>query len=188
MTKCRSRRIGAFAGGAGHHEGCTAGITKSCLREIAVLTPWTGRRADFLHRHFPDRRRGIPSDVLHNGGDKAIAAPVYRLDEALLMAAVAQSAPHGPEPLREGVLTDALIGPELFEEFGLGDDAIAVLHEVDEHIEALALESTKGAVMAEFIALRIELVIAKGIDHATAASRYVSSTQSLIKHHDISDT
>jgi hypothetical protein len=57
------------------------------------------------------------------------------------------------------------MGPEVFEEFIFGDDAIAMLHEVDEHVEALALEGTGGVVVAEFIALRIELVIAESIDH-----------------------
>jgi hypothetical protein len=95
---------------------------------------------------------------------------MHRLDPALLTTAVAQGAPHSPEPLGEGTLTDALVGPELFEDLVFGDDAIAMLHEVDEHVEALTFEGTKSVAVAEFIALRIEFVIAKGIDHATAPS------------------
>jgi len=95
---------------------------------------------------------------------------MYCLNPALLTTAIAQSTPHGPEPLAEGTLTHVLIGPELFEEFVFGNDAVAMLHEVDEHIEALALEGTEGVVMADLIALRIEFVIAKGIDHATIPS------------------
>jgi hypothetical protein len=95
---------------------------------------------------------------------------MHRLNPALLTTAVAQGTPYGLEPLGEGTLTDALVGPELFEEFVFGDDAIVLLHEVDEHVEALALEGTEGAAVAELIALRIEFVIAKDIDHVTAPS------------------
>jgi hypothetical protein len=135
---------------------------------------------------LPSRRCDVPRDTLLDIGDKAIAAPVYGLDDALFAATVAQSAPHGPEPLCEGVFADALMGPELFQEFIFGDDAVAVLHEVDEHVEALALERTRGVAVAEFIALRIELVIAKDIDHAAHLPLRLV-TQSVIKHHDISD-
>jgi hypothetical protein len=41
-----------------------------------------------------------------------------------------------------------------------------MLHEVDEHVEALALKGAEGAAVAEFVPLRIELVIIKGIEHA----------------------
>jgi hypothetical protein len=101
---------------------------------------------------------------------------MHRLNEALLAAAVAQGAPHRPEPLREGALTDTLVGPEVFEEFVFGDDALAMLHEVDEDIETLALKGAEGVAVTEFIALRIELVIAKDIDHAPAPPLYVLST------------
>jgi hypothetical protein len=90
---------------------------------------------------------------------------VHGLDVALLAATVTQGAPHGSKPLCEGILTDALMGPELIHKFVFGGDAIAMLHEVDEHVEALALEGTGGVAVAEFIALRIELVIAESIDH-----------------------
>src|SRR5215813_11553674 len=110
----------------------------------------------------------MTSHVLLDGGNKTIAAPMDRLDQALFAATVAQSTPRRPEPLREGALTDTLVGPELFQEFVFGDDAIALLHEVDEHIEALALQGAEGAAVAEFVTLRIELVIIKGIEHAAA--------------------
>jgi hypothetical protein len=101
---------------------------------------------------------------------------MHRLDDALLAATVTQGAPHGPEPLRQSVFTDALMGPELFQEFIFGDDAIAVLHEVDEYIEALALEGAGDVTVTEFVTLRIELVIAKDIDHAAVPSLYIRST------------
>jgi hypothetical protein len=93
---------------------------------------------------------------------------MHRLDEALCAATVAQSTPHRPEPLREGALTDTLVGPELVQEFVFGDDALAMLHEVDEHVEALALQGAEDAAVAEFVTLRIELVTIKGIEHAAA--------------------
>jgi hypothetical protein len=43
-----------------------------------------------------------------------------------------------------------------------------MLHEVDEHVEALALKGAEGATVAEFVTLRIELVTIKGIEHAAA--------------------
>jgi hypothetical protein len=93
---------------------------------------------------------------------------MHRLDEALLTAAVTQGAPHGPEALRQGALTDALVGLELCEQFVFGYNTIAVLHEVDEHVEALTLQSAEGTITAEFITLHAELVLVKGIDHAAA--------------------
>jgi len=41
-----------------------------------------------------------------------------------------------------------------------------MLHEVDKHVEALALKGAEGAAVAEFVTLRIELVTIKGIEHA----------------------
>jgi hypothetical protein len=64
------------------------------------------------------------------------------------------------------------MGPELFQEFVFGHDAVALLHEVDEHIEALALQSAESLAASEFITLRVELVIAKDIDHTAVLSRY----------------
>jgi hypothetical protein len=110
----------------------------------------------------------MTSHVLLNGGNKTIAAPMHRLDQALCAATVAQSTPRCPEPLRDGALTDTLVGPELFHEFVFGDDALAMLHEVDEHVKTLALEGTEGTAVAEFVTLRIELVTIKGIEHAAA--------------------
>ena len=110
----------------------------------------------------------MTSTVLLDGGNKTIAAPMHRLDHALCAATVAQSTPHRPEALREGTLTDTLVGPELFQEFAFGDDPLTMLHEVDEHVEALALKGAEGAAVAEFVTLRIELVIIKGIEHAAA--------------------
>jgi hypothetical protein len=107
-------------------------------------------------------------NVTLDSGNKTIAAPMHGLDQALLAAAVTQGATRRPEPLRKGALSDALVGPELFQEFVFGDDAVPMLHEVDEHVEALALKGAEGAAVAEFVTPRIELVIAKGIDHDAA--------------------
>jgi hypothetical protein len=73
------------------------------------------------------------------------------------------------------------MGPELIHEFVFGGDAIAMLHEVDEDIEALALEGTEGATVAEFVTLRIKLVTIKGIDHADAPSLLRLVTLSLFQ-------
>jgi hypothetical protein len=70
--------------------------------------------------------------------------------------------------LGERILTDDLMGPELFQEFVFGHDAIAALHEVDQHVKALALQGAGKTAAAEFVALRIEVVIAKDLDHAAA--------------------
>jgi hypothetical protein len=104
---------------------------------------------------------------------------MHRLNPALLTAAIAQGAPYGLEPLGEGTFTHALVGPELCQEFVFGDDAVAMLHEVDEHVEALALECAEGVAVAELIALCIEFVIAKDIDHAPAPSLHLVTLSSL---------
>src|SRR5262249_30285564 len=110
----------------------------------------------------------MTSHVLLDGGNKTIAAPMHRLDQAVVAAIVAQSAAAWPGPFRERALTDTLVGPELFHEFVFGDDAIAMVHEVDEHVEALALQGAESAAVVEFVTLRIELVTIKGIAHAAA--------------------
>src|SRR5262245_44155322 len=130
----------------------------------------------------------MTSNVLLDGGNKTIAAPMHRLDQALFAATVAQRTPRRPEPLREGALTDTQLGPELFQEFVFGDDAIAMLHEVDEHVEALTLKGAEGAAVAEFVTLRIELVTIKGIEHATALRLLHLVTFLHFMCHEVSDT
>jgi hypothetical protein len=67
---------------------------------------------------------------------------MHRLNEVLVLAAITQSATRSPQTLGEGGVTHGLVRPELCEQFFLGDHAIAMLHEVDQHIEPLRF---KGA-------------------------------------------
>jgi hypothetical protein len=73
----------------------------------------------------------------------------------------------------------------LFEEFLFGDDALAVLHEIDEHVETLGLEGAEGVAVTEFVTLRIELVIAKDIEHDTTPSQDVSFNFRHFKHDEL---
>jgi hypothetical protein len=54
------------------------------------------------------------------------------------------------------------------EQFLLGDHAIAMLHEVDQHIEPLGFQRAQHTSPTKFIALRIEFIICKDIDHIPA--------------------
>ena len=100
--------------------------------------------------------------------DEAIAPSMHRLNEVLVLAAITQCATRRPQTLSEGGFTHGLVRSELGEQFFLGDHTIAMLHEVDQHIEPLGFQRAQPTPPAEFIALRIELVICKDIDHFPA--------------------
>ena len=71
----------------------------------------------------------------------------------------------------DGHLTDELVGPEAFEQFLFGDHSGAVLEQIGQDIEHLRFEFTEFPRMTEFIALRIECIVAKDVDHpATSVS------------------
>jgi hypothetical protein len=86
----------------------------------------------------------------------------------LVLAAITQRATRSPQTLGEGGFAHCLVRPELCEQFVLGDHAVAMLYKVDQHIEPLGFQRAQDTPPAEFIALRIEFVICKNIDHAPA--------------------
>jgi len=90
---------------------------------------------------------------------------MHRLDDPLLTATIPNGLAHEHETLTQDRLAYILLRPELLEELFLQDHTIPVLHEVDEHIESLRLQRAGNTDVTQLIALCIEFVIAKDVEH-----------------------
>jgi len=104
-------------------------------------------------------------EALGNGRDKAVAGPIQRLDELWLATAAANGSAYLCDTTGQGPITDALLRPQLLEEFLLWHDAVAMLDEVGQDVkhERFKLDECTGTV--QFIALRVELEVSKDIKH-----------------------
>jgi hypothetical protein len=90
---------------------------------------------------------------------------MHGLDDPLPTATVPNSLAHEHETLTQDGLAHILLGPKLIEEFFLRNHPVAVLHEVDEHIESLRLQRARSASVTQLIALCIEFVVSKDVAH-----------------------
>src|SRR2546430_1079205 len=138
----------------------TTGIAKLRLGGIRMPTRRAGMRRRQDRSSPGDARPGGVTRLFFYDWDEAIAPSMHRLNEVLVLAAITQGATRSPQTLGEGRFTHCLVRPELCEQFFLGDHAVAMLHEVDQHIEPLGFQRAQDAPAAEFIALRIEFSIA----------------------------
>src|SRR5262245_13743649 len=86
-----------------------------------------------------------------DGYDKAIAAAAERFDDALLPSAVPNGLAGGCHMLMHSGVADALRGPEVLDQFILGDDAITMRNEVGEHIENLGPKWAGSPTVTEFV-------------------------------------
>jgi hypothetical protein len=53
----------------------------------------------------------------------------------------------------------------VLEQFFFGDDAVAMLQEIEQNIERLGFELTRHAGVAQFVDLQIKLIILECINH-----------------------
>ena len=65
-----------------------------------------------------------------------------RLDALLRLATVANRLADRHDPLRENTFAHKSAGPQLLEQFALGDDAIAMLQEIREDVDGVRLQRT----------------------------------------------
>jgi hypothetical protein len=82
---------------------------------------------------------GIPGHI-HSGGDlhlphKAIAKAGARLNEPLRTPRVPESLPHCPQSALQRRGANTLCGPDVRTQLVLGNNAVAVLQEIEEHVE-----------------------------------------------------
>jgi hypothetical protein len=76
---------------------------------------------------------------------------VDRLDEPLLPTPVADGTARRCQAARQRGLTDKSTGPQTLEEFLLGDDPVAVLNEISQHVEHLWLEFDEFTRIAQLV-------------------------------------
>jgi hypothetical protein len=81
-------------------------------------------------------------------------------DHPLLPAAVADRAAGGLHPAGQRRGGHEPAAPDLVQQLGLGDDTVAVAHEVGQHLEHLRLQMPGLAVPAQLIAQVVELAVA----------------------------
>ena len=102
------------------------------------------------------RRRSGFAEHLLDWGNELIAATSHRSYRVLRVTVVANRLAYGLDTASECSLTNKSAAPNGIEELDLGDDPIAVLEEVEQHIEDLWFHVHNRAVPSELVALRIK--------------------------------
>jgi hypothetical protein len=97
---------------------------------------------------------------------------VYRFNEVLRPPVIANGFTCRHNAVAQHGIANELLGPQLLKQFLARHGAIAVLHEVGEHIKHLGLDLEPVPGAAKLITLRIELIIPKGVDHRLPFSCY----------------
>ena len=119
-----------------------------------------GIRRLALRRHL-----GLGAPALFHPRHELIAASVHRPDEGLATSVVADRLASRCHRARDRRIGHVLAGPERVEELGLGDDALAVRHQVAQHVEDLGLELHHLAASAQLEGGLVQLVALEGEDH-----------------------
>ena len=78
---------------------------------------------------------------------------------------VAEGPAHHPNAALQRIIADKLPRPQPLEQLLLGDHAVVVLHEIDEHVEHLGAQRDALPRPAQFIELRVEGILAKDVEH-----------------------
>jgi hypothetical protein len=142
----RTRERPGWGGRAGYGRSYDMRRLLQSLPEGEVGELWGGMA---LARHGrvvrqgkegPNRTTRSLSSVLLHRRDEAVTPAMDRLNEPLLPPLIADSPARRHQPAGQAGLTDEPAGPQLFEEFFLGYDPVAVLNEIDQHIEHLRFE------------------------------------------------
>jgi len=98
-----------------------------------------------------------------------------RLDALLSLTTVANRLADRHDPLRENPFADKSAGPQLLEQFALGDDPIAMLQEIREDVDGVRLQRTHHPGAPQLIPVSIERIRPKRVDHRrTLLSHHIS--------------
>jgi hypothetical protein len=100
-----------------------------------------------------------------------IPIATLRLDNALLLPAVAHCETHGPQTALQSGIANRQSLPYLLAQFLFGDYAITMLNEIAEHLEDFGSESRTLAGPSQGIELCVQDTICEAVDHAPSAER-----------------
>ena len=142
---------------------------------IAIDGPATGARMRSAWFRFENacrrcrRRRGgglrlCSLDV----ADKAEAALVDGLDQALRLAVIADRLPRRLHPARQRRFRDDAPAPDGLENIVAADDAVAILDEMHKQRENLRLDGQHGPAAPQLLRGGVDLECLKPIDHRIA--------------------
>jgi len=98
-------------------------------------------------------------------GDKAIASTMHCLDEPLRTSAIANGLASGHNTVDQGIVADTLVGPQLLKQLVLCNGVATLPHEVGQQGKRFWFDLERFSSAAEFIAIGVEFVLAKDIDH-----------------------
>jgi hypothetical protein len=100
-------------------------------------------------------------------GSEAITATVYSLNKTIATSTptIAYDFTRGANAIGKRPITDEMVSPDLFEENLFRDNMIVVLNKVGEQIEHLRFNLDRHSPIAEFIAVGVELIVTKDVDH-----------------------
>ena len=96
-----------------------------------------------------------------NVADEAKALARDGADQALVPAAVADCPARRVDPAGQGGFRDDPPVPDLFNQIVLGDDAVAILDEIDEEVEHLRLDGNAFAAARKLAAVDVKYMIGK---------------------------
>ena len=112
-----------------------------------------------LHRGCSRRVAVVGRDV----GHPPVAPAVDGTDHRLRRPVVTDEAAGGLDPARQRRLTDEPIAPDGVEELGLGNDPLAVLDQIAEHVEDLRLHCDGRAGALEQVPIGVEQDVAEQV-------------------------
>src|SRR5262245_59861990 len=102
------------------------------------------------------RRAGCWSAVLDYRRYDAKASPMNGPDAGLGCAVIADRLPHGLDPAAQCGIRNAAAVPDVLDDLVLGDDAVAVLEQIDQQVKDLRLDRDHSAVAANFIGASVD--------------------------------
>jgi hypothetical protein len=102
---------------------------------------------------------------------------MHRAQEARRPPPLPQHLAQRPHTGGQRLVTDKRVGPQLLQEFLLGDDPRAMRQQVGEYLKHLAPELHRCTCVLQLLARRIEDIVTKAVPHRPA----LSAARALIK-------
>src|SRR5262245_15600578 len=119
-----------------------------------------------------DRRPGQRcAGVDRDGRHEAIALPVNGLDDVLSVAIIPDRPAGSEDASCHRAFLDVHARPQALEQLLLGDQAVAVLHQMEKHPIDLPLQADHHVAVPKFSTLGVEDAATEDVDHATAKAR-----------------